>query len=632
MKSLLLFCFSAFISLSLFSSPDDSILPVPAKKPSTKNDTWFNNAEPEQHFVIDSTILHLEEYNLVQRDGKEYMNLGNAGSAAYPLIFDMNRSTGFNAGFNQFDLYRYQKDSVRYYQVIRPYAELSMSVGLQKEQMYIGRFANQHKGIIYYGVDFTRIASPGIYQNNKTNDNGFNLYGVFNSKNKHWNIQADLIFNSFKVQENGGTLVNPFDSGYYQKNLVPVATISATNTYTEINFFLKSSYSIGKKYYTRKNDTLRVQTLMPLFKISHQFNIERSTFKFEDLTPQGDSLFYDRFYRSDSVYDKLSYLKVGNSLILEYHPRRLTSDSTYAEKDFIAYAETGFDYYMLTQNTERNNFGNLYVAGTFRNNYAAKAKIIYRASVKYFLYGYNQNDFIADALAGYDFGNFGAITGNFTYQLKEAPYIYQHYYYDSLISWNYKLPKTKMFGIGGKYQSVKYGITADLNYYVADHIPVYPGSASPYVTTGEENVFVAHIGNRNGIKGFHFDNDIWFTESPNAGYIKQVYPMLYTKHSIYYERHFFKGALWLDFGVDLRIRYQNNSPYYDPLLGGFYPTYLTTKNYPILDVFLNAKIKTVRMFFKVTNLTSAGGGYFSAYAYPAADITFQAGVKWRFFE
>ena len=101
-KYLLLFCFWAFSIHAVFSSLDDSLSP---KKPSTRNDTWFNNAEPEQHFVIDSSILHLEEYNLVQRDGREYMNLGNSGTAAFPLIFDMNRSTGFNTGYNQFDLY-----------------------------------------------------------------------------------------------------------------------------------------------------------------------------------------------------------------------------------------------------------------------------------------------------------------------------------------------------------------------------------------------------------------------------------------------------------------------------------------------------------------------------------------------
>ncbi|MDB5282596.1 MAG: hypothetical protein JWO06_1671, partial [Bacteroidota bacterium] len=253
---------------------------------------------------------------------------------------------------------------------------------------------------------------------------------------------------------------------------------------------------------------------------------------------------------------------------------------------------------------------------------------------RYYLYGFNQNDFIADAVAGYNFGKFGVITGNFTYQLKEAPYIYQHYFYDSVALWSYHLPKTKIMDIGGKYQNTKYGITADLNYYVADHLPVYPGTSSPYITTGVENVFVAHFGNRNGIKGFHLDNDIWFTEAPNTGFIKQSYPMLFTKHSIYYERRLFKDFLWLDVGFDLRIRYQNNAPYYDPLLGGFYPSYTTLTTYPILDFFTNFKIKTVRVFLKVTNISSAmiSKGYYSAYQYPAADISFQAGVKWRFFE
>jgi hypothetical protein len=56
--------------------------------------------------------------------------------------------------------------------------------------------------------------------------------------------------------------------------------------------------------------------------------------------------------------------------------------------------------------------------------------------------------------------------------------------------------------------------------------------------------------------------------------------------------------------------------------------------YPVLDFFVNAKIKTVRIFLKVSNISSEFGpqGYFSAFHYPAADITFQAGVKWRFFE
>ena len=110
--------------------------------------------------------------------------------------------------------------------------------------------------------------------------------------------------------------------------------------------------------------------------------------------------------------------------------------------------------------------------------------------------------------------------------------------------------------------------------------------------------------------------------------------MLVTKHSIYYERRIFKKVLWFSVGFDLRYNLQNNAPYYDPFLGSFYPVYSTSKSFPVLDFFLNLKVKTVRVFLKVDNISSSFGpkGYFSLYGYPAADLSFKVGIKWRFFE
>lgn len=595
------------------------------------NNTWFTSAEPEKHLAIDSSIFHIEDYNVVQRNGIEYTHAGNVGSAAYPLVFSANRSTGFNLGYNQYDIYRYSKDSVKYYQVIRPYTELSIVIALKNEQMFQARFANQHKGIIYYGVDFRRISSKGIYNNQKTDVNGFNLYGIFNSRNKKWNVQADLIFNSFKNQENGGVAYSPFDSSFFQKTLVPVNLSAAENKYVQVDFYLKSSYNLGKKYFQTEKDTNRLQTMMPVFRISHQFNIESNKNRFRDKSPE--SFYYGNFYQPDSVFNDLNYLKIGNAIQLDYYARKLTSDTSYDEKNFIASAEAGFDYYLLNQNLLKSNASNLYVGGNFRSNAASGSKIFYKAAVKYFLYGWNQNDLIADALAGFDFGKVGMLSGNFTYQLKEAPYIFEKYQ-SHPANWNYQLPKTKMFAAGGKYQNAKYGITVDFNYYLVDHLPVYPGQASPYITAGLENIFVSHAANRNGFYGLHLDNDVWFTYAPNAGVAKGTFPMLVTKHSIYYERRVFKKMLWFSVGFDLRYNFRNNTPYYDPLLAAFYPTYTTSKTYPVLDFFLNLKVKTVRVFLKVDNISSYFGpkGYYSLYQYPAADLSFRVGVTWRFFE
>ncbi len=635
----LLLQYSIFNIQYSIASPVDSIQPLLGKKgelvPSTKNDTWYMNADPGKHFIIDSSIFHIEDFNVVQRSsGREYANLGNSGTAAYPLVFDINRSTGFNLGYNQFDVYRYQKDSVKYYQVIRPYAELSMVIGLKNEQVFQGNFANQHKGIIFYGVEFRRIFSKGIYTNQRTNDNGFNLYGIFNSRNKRWNIQADLIFNSFKPQENGGVQANVFDSSFFQKTLVPVNLTAAENKYTQVDFYLKSSYNVGKKYSIRANDSTTNKVLMPVFRISHQLNIESNKNKFHDLSPDLNPDYYGSFYTiRDSVANDLNYLKVGNALMLDYFARKLTSDSTYSEKNFVISAEVGFDYFILSQNELKSNTTNFYVSGNIRSNGASASKLFYKASAKYFPFGWNQNDLIADAVVGYYLGKVGMVSGNFTYQLKEAPYMYERYT-SHPVNWNFDLPKTKTMAAGFKYQNVRYGLTADFNYYIVDHLPVYPGFASPYLTTGIENAFVVHAGNRNSFHGLHLDNDVWFTSTANDGLIRKTYPMLVTKHSIYYENRLFKKMLWLAVGFDLRYRYKNNAPYYEPMLGAFYPVTATNKSYPILDFFLNLKIKTVRVFLKVSNISSSFGpkGYYSLYGYPAADISFQFGIKWRFFE
>jgi hypothetical protein len=613
----------------------DSVQPLFGRKgvlvPSTKNDTWFIGSEPEKRYVIDSSIFHIEEYNEVQRNGIEYANAGNTGTAAYPLVFSIKKNAGLNLGYNQFDVYRYSKDSARYYQVIRPYTELSIIIGLRNEQMFQGRFANQHKGLIYYGVDFRRISSKGAYTNQKALDNSFNLYGIFNSRNKHWSVQTDLIYNSFVVQENGGVPISPFDSVFFRKLLTPVTLNAALNNYRQIDFYLKSSYSIGKKYFNGRTDSVRTQELMPVFRISYQFNVESNKNRYRDKTPVES--FYGDFYLKDSVFNDLDYLKVSNALMLDYHARKLTSDSTYAEKNFIAEAEAAFDYYTITQNRFKSHASNAWVGGTFRSNGASGSKLFYRASVKYYYYGWNQNDLLVDGYAGYDFGKVGMLSGFATYQLKEAPYLFERYTSHPVV-WQYNLPKTNTLGVGGKYQNIPYGITADVTYYVLKNLPVYAGQANPYISSNVENVFVAHIGNRNGFYGFHIDNDIWFTSSPNEGVVKRTFPMLVTKHSIFYERRVLKGALWFSTGFDLRYCYQYNTPYYDPMLATFTPVYSTTKTYPVLDFFLNLKIRTVRVFLKVDNISSYFGpkGYMSLYGYPASDLSFRVGVKWRFFE
>lgn len=627
------------------------------RKKSSLNDTWYYGSEPNKRSIIDTSIFQLHRYDVVRRDGPESFNMGNTGTAAYPLVFNPSPNVGFNMGFHQFDAYRYQKDSVRYYQVIRPYCEIFYSLGITNEQVFQGRFANTHKNGIQYGVDFRRINSRGTYTNQKALDNGFNLYGIYNSKNKQINIQTDLIYNSFVTAENGGLARDIIykDTALFQKSLAPINLQNGGLNYKEINWFLKGSYGIGKKYNERINDTLVQRVTLPVFKVSYQFNLDYGKYGFGDLAI--DSAYYNRqgISTGDTMRYNSHYFKIGNRFGLDYNAKKLTSDSTYKELNFVIGAAVNLDYFIMHEFQQNTKFTNLYVTGYLKSNPAVNSRLLYKANVSYYIAGYNQNDLAVSGELGVDLHQYGRITAGAGYQLKQSDWIYHNFRVDTIkhfngllpngtsfngnfdslsYKYNNNFPKMSIFRFGGEYVVDKIGIRVSAYNYVLKNYFYFSGPATPTYESNAINMLVVSFSNRFGIKGFHFDNDVWFQKSAGSDVIRL--PLVTTKHSVYYERFIFKKALLFAIGVDLRYYTPFKGNGYNPLTGQFYlQNDWTLKYYPVLDVFLNVKIKTVRVFLVGTNLSSFFGkqkGYYTSPLYPAADASFKFGGAWRFFE
>jgi hypothetical protein len=628
----------------------------PARRKSSLNDTWYLGSEPNKRYLIDTGIAKMHYYDVARRDGAEYFHLGNAGSETYPLVFNPASNVGFNMGFRQFDAYRYRQDSIRYYQVIRPYAEIFYYLGINKDQIFQGRFANSHKSGIFYGVDFRRMNSNGTYSNQKALDNGFSLYGVYNTKNKAFNIETDLIYNSFIVQENGGLATDIFfkDTSVLTKSLAPINLTQAVLNYNEIDWFLKASYGIGKKYNERVNDTLERRVVMPVFRVSYQFDVERNRYSYFDL--RTDSAYYSKYLNTgDTLKYNSQFVKIGQRFGLDYTAKKLTSDSTFKELNFLMGASASLDYYILSEYGLKDKFTNLYVTGYIKSNPGINSRLIYKATVAYYLAGYNQNDLSADGQLGVDLRQFGRLTAGASYQLKQSDWAYHSFRTDSTsdmqvtnttggvthvpsqhldYSYSSSLPKMSTFKVGGEYSVEKIGIKVSAYNYVLKNYFYYSGPTTPTYESKAINMLVLSFANRFGFKGVHFDNDLWFQKAAGSDVIRL--PLITLKSSLYYERHVFKNALWFAVGADVRYYTPFNANGYNPLTGQFYEQNVQQmKFYPVLDVFLNAKIKTVRIFLVGTNLSSFFGkqkGYYTAYYYPAADASFKFGASWRFFE
>jgi len=72
---------------------------------------------------------------------------------------------------------------------------------------------------------------------------------------------------------------------------------------------------------------------------------------------------------------------------------------------------------------------------------------------------------------------------------------------------------------------------------------------------------------------------------------------------------------------------------YSPMINQFYlDDSKSSGNYPFVDVFINARIKSVRFFIKSSHVNSGlfGYKYYGASNYPLYDRAFQVGLNWNF--
>lgn len=606
-----------------------------SSKLSTRNDTYFYRNEPEVRYAIDSTIATIHRYNWIYNDREEYLNLGNTGSAAYSVIFSPKYYNGFNLGYRQYEPYQFTRDSIKFYQVVRPYTELTLSLGLNKETVVNVRFANSHKKTLSYGIEYSRSNLKGKYTNQYNQNDCFSFYGKYTSKNNLLDVGTDFLLNHFLSNDNGGTRKNYLqqDSVFFQPSLTPVNTNSGKSVYLNIDWHLYTQLNLGKKINVRINDSTLQKKVVPLFSLEYDFGYANSKNQFQDLTP--DSIYYHQFFNHDSLSINLRYHTISNAFNFCFSPTKTTSDSTYREAPFFVNATLGLDYILANQRLLSLHYPNAYIKGEVRSNRNRNKFFNYAASVWYFFAGYNQNDLRVEGNVQLDLNKIGRLKAAVNYYLQAPDYIYQSFNTDSF-QWKNNFAKSNLLRFGGAYFFAHpiVSLQADIYNHVLKNIFYFDEKWTPQVAANATNVLVIHAANRLGIKGFHLDNDIWYQQINGSSVIPL--PKFVLKTSVYYERRLFKKALWLAIGSDLRY-YSSTALYgYTPLFGQFYIQNQSSSFYPVWDIFLNAKIKSVRISLLGNNLTQLmtknQKSYYTAALYPMQNASFVFTVKWRFFE
>ncbi|MBN1651603.1 MAG: hypothetical protein JW857_09750 [Bacteroidales bacterium] len=604
----------------------------------------------KQMATVDTTLHNIEFYNPAKQTQTFSQDLGIIGSASTPLILQFDPQVTFDLGIHVFDLYIRHIQDVEIIETPTPFTQLSYVMGAKKENVLRVQHAQSFLDKqIKAGIDFKLFNAIGYYTRQKTDVKNFSANLSYKTKDNRYSIEGVYFHNKLILRENGGIV---YDSLYEQniqqnRQLFSVQLAQAENDvkYSGIgiqqNFYIaraEPDYSAipdtnvldleGYKVYHYKKPYF--DPITPLGRVSHTFLYSREIYNYID--SDGSSAFYKGIpsFPMDltETSDSISHQRIENTF--------LYSNSNY--KDNIEnpkFLKFSFGAGLISNRYSQDSFKYAVRTSTL-TEIAPQAKLQLFITSRYSLmasgvYSYRSDNTSAYALNGNLNLQIGKNTIDLAVQSKSTqPYwIYEHYYGD-YFQWENSFKNQKFQEISFLYSlkqtqiKAKTGLIHDYLFFDQNISPQQYSSALSYINVSLfQKIRLGHFG---------LDlNLIYQGVSDNT--ILRV-PKFYSNTQVFYTNTLFKNVLDMEIGFNIRYFSNYYANAYMPALRTFY--FQNEKeygNYPYIDIYVNAKIKRARIFFKYEQLNSGfmPQYYFASPHYPNPDANIKFGVIWQLF-
>ena len=601
--------------------------------------------------LLDSS---LNDYGKIYTVPAGYKTLGNNGNAAYPILFTPILKAGWDPGFHAYDLYKFTLENTRFFQTTKPYTELGYYLASGKEQVVKVLQTQNIKPNWNAGIDYQLISSPGFFQTQNTNHNGYRFFSNYRGKRKRYGAYLVLLGNKINSSENGGIKADSFLLDPTMKNrlVVPVnlggdnpnpnifsTKINTGNLYTNFTAFFRQSYDLGKKDSVIVNDSTTNYLFYPRLRFQHSINFTSSKYQFKDTLSdasfaKSDSAFFKEHYDTTldpthglnfMVQDRWKFVSNDFEVISFPDSKNLGQfiEGGLRLENFSGYFESG-----------KKNFFNIVLHGEYRNKTRNRK---WDANLHGELYtaGLNAGDFnVYASLARTLNQKFGDVQVSFQNVNRSPSYIYNG---------------SSSFDFDNKSLTKKENITvlsavADNPRFtlMARNISIanYTYFKNFYETdqfNGLVNITQVTASTHAKIVG-HLNLYSDFMVQQTAGNNPVRVPLFYTRQRVAFEGNFFKN-LNLSTGIDVNY----NTPYkpynYSPVMGKFFPQdSVLISNLPQISAFFNFRIKSFFAFIKAENLNTLNiqpsfgftNNNFVAPLYPTPALVIRFGIKWGF--
>jgi len=607
-----------------------------------------------QLFPLDTGIYNFENYSPLNQPRNPRIHLGNLGLAERSLLYEPSRTIGFDAGLHALDAYLLNPQDINYYRARVPYTQLSLFAGGVKEQYFKILHTQNINPRLNIGFNLNFTGSRGFYATNSLGQNVSDVnaaaFSWYESKNKRYNLLANVIYNNLKAPETGSIQDDSiFVTGSIDKTTQPVRLQNSYERWAGGGIYLKQSYFIGRIDSIRREGTA-TQNILPTQRLSYTLNYNSRKYEFLQNEPDAFEVFPDYYFSSTRSHDSLIVQHLQNEFSYSFYLRSKTMKSVKNEvKLDLGIAQDYYHYSQYVADTVLNQYGakilqQVRMQGTSFQDITLKAKASYRFSDRIGLEGDFQQiaqgrdagDFLYDAkmtLAG------GKKAGRIVFegysQSSTAPLVYTNWISNHYIFHN-KFSNQKTNSISFNYVNAPLKLDLKAEYFlITDYLyfAAQPGGidAHPVQLQSAINLLKVSFGKSIAWRRWHFDDYLVYQKTDYQSTLRR--PQIYNYTSVYYKMFLF-NVLYSNLGVDVRYNTQYVAPSYAPGIGQFYngPN-VTFSSYPIATVFFKATLQRTNFFvmYDYANQGLFSAGFYTVNRYPQMDHLLKFGVSWSFY-
>lgn len=582
------------------------------------------NNDSIQH-AIDTSIYQFERKSLVQRSGHRYQDLGNFGSAVFPVFYDAKWSTGQSSGFNSFRPFAITPETIKYYDTKSPYIEVLGYLGGANKNLVNVEFTrniskNWNFGFQWKGITSDKMLSRRGQGDRNIVSTAFKLYTHYKSKKAPYEFLATYTQTKHNASETGGTR-------YSQDSLVS-DLLEHSNVLTK----LRNAKSQFKLVYRHLYQQYK---LVNQFQVYHKFDweIESNSYRDHDdgQLVSGYNAFKDYYNRiiarNDSTQDGTSFEAITNEGGIK---------GDISSVFYRAYFKWRYVNYQYYKNLEPRYTPNETYLGLYaRFKWKEKLKVIAQGEVM------QQGAYELNASIESKFLNL-----KYRSQKSLVPFLYYDYFgnHDEWLN-NLNSVFTNELSGTGNFKISKLTLKPEGSFITYGNYLYFDQNGKPTQITTP--VLITRLGGQINLsfpnekgESINLENEFLFTQVAGGKANVIRIPKGFYNGRYYWDGKVFKDKVPIQLGVATHARTGYYANGYIPYIQQFHlQDELKTDAYFKVDLFLNMRLDKFFFVFKWSHLYQRSNhsqfpnlGYFATPYYPGLPNTIDLGVKWLFFD